>query len=421
MPKLSDSMQEGKIIQWKVKEGDAVHEGDVLAEVESDKAVMEMESFRNGVVAEIRHGDGAEVPVGTVIALIRVAGKQGAGKVPLADETKEPAEAGAPQEKGATAAVPLTPRKRPAGARIAISPYARKLAEERGVDPSKVEGSGPGGRIVAQDILQAAAGTPAASVAQTGPPAEEPATAPGRRLSPEEDLPAIEVAEGEAEVEAASYRLRTQARRVMASQHTIPHFYVTRSVDVTALLDRKDDLKAQYGATLTHLVMFACVQALTKRPEVNRSYDRGRVIKWKGTHLGLAVDTDYGLTVAVLRDAQEMGLRELVEKTAVLVEHARADKLSGDERRHPTLTVTNLGMFDVEHFEPIINPPSAVTLAVGSALPAAIVRNGALYVGKLMKLTAACDHRIIDGATAARFLVELRQLLEHPEALLQRS
>ena len=216
----------------------------------------------------------------------------------------------------------------------------------------------------------------------------------------------------------ASFRLKTQARRVIASQHAIPHFYVTRGVDVTRLMAMKDELKERSGASVTHAVMFACLRALKEHPEINRSYDRGKVIVWKTVNLGLAVETDQGLTVAVLRDAGGLTFADLVVRTRELVEHARADKLSADERRHPTFTITNLGMLDVEHFEPIINPPSSITLAVASALPATVVKEGAVFVGQVMKLTAACDHRIIDGATAARFLKDVRALLEAPDALL---
>jgi pyruvate dehydrogenase E2 component (dihydrolipoamide acetyltransferase) len=432
MPKLSDSMEEGKIIEWKVKEGDQVREGDVLAEVESDKAVMELECFRDGTMAEIRYEDEAEVTVGEVIALIRLAGeeaeapekepeevppKEEAEEAPEAEaeqKEEEEEEAGPPEEEAEEAPAEEAAPVAEEGERVRVSPYARKLAEERGVDVSRLEGSGPGGRIIARDVEEAAEGAPPAEAER-----EEPETAAPARPAADEELPPIEVAEGEAEVEDAPFRLKTQARRVMASQHVIPHFYVTRGADVTELLARKDGLKEQYGATVTHLVMLACVKALKEHPDVNRSYDRGRIIKWNGIHLGLAVDTDEGLTVAVVRNAGDLSLGQLVERTGELVERARAGKLSAEDRRHPTLTITNLGMFDVEHFEPIINPPSAVTLAVASALPAPLARGDAIYVGRLMKLTAACDHRIIDGATAARFLGELRGLLEDPDRLLE--
>ena len=457
MPKLSDSMEVGKIIKWRVKEGDEVHEGDVLAEVESDKANMELECFRDGTFAKIVHGDDEEVPVGEVIAFIAAKGEDldtaaiPGPKAPAEKEVSAPERAPAPETP--PPAKPPAPAKRVEGERVAISPYARELAREKGIDYGQLQGTGPGGRIVARDIEAGApptAGKPAASVTQANieplaaalavkysiDPSTLQGSGPGGQItvddvevtrhrdtqlvppSPDEELPALDVTEEEAEVEEAPFRLKTQARRVIASKHAIPHFYITRGVDVTALLDKKDEIKEQFGATVTHLIMLACVKALEQHPEINRSYDRGRIVKWKGIHLGLAIDTEQGLTVAVLRDAQDLSLKEIVERSTALVEHARAGKLSAEERRHPTFTITNLGMFDVEHFEPIINPPSAVTLAVASALPTPVVRGDAIHIAKVMKLTAACDHRIIDGAAAAGFMKDLRALLEDPGELL---
>jgi pyruvate dehydrogenase E2 component (dihydrolipoamide acetyltransferase) len=422
MPKLSDSMKEGKIIEWKVREGESVSEGDVLAEVESDKAVMELECYQSGVLQKIVHGDGEEVAVGEVIATIAEGKTEEAPEAPKAPKTAKA------EKKGKTTETPepeetaekQKTKQKPAKKRAegpAIEPYAQKLAEQYGVDWAQIEGTGADGRITADDVV-------AATVGKLMPPrperAERKVPPPEERAPrPEEELPPLEATDEEATVEDAPFRLKTQARRVIASQHIIPHFYVTRGVDATRLTAVKDGLKERFGASLTHLVMFACLKALRDHPEVNRSYDRGRVVKWKVVNLGLAVDTDQGLTVAVLHDAAGLGLGELVERTRELVEHARADKLSGAERRHATFTITNLGMLNVEHFEPIINPPSSITLAVSSALPAAVVREGAIYVGSVMKLTAACDHRIIDGATAARFLGDLGALLEAPDGLLE--
>ena len=355
------------------------------------------------------------------------------------------------------------------GARVAISPYARKRAQELGVDPARVQGTGPGGRITAADVQSAAAhpSAPATPVpgkaeplaaaaerpAPTGPPAVEPLAAlvaeryrvdltgvagtgeDGRITVPDvmaarsgkpapvrppadEELPPLHVTPDEADVEEASFRLKTQARIVVASKHVIPHFYVTRSVDATALLARKAALKETLGATVTHLLLLACVRAIEKHPEVNRSYDRGKVIRWKGIHLGIAADTPDGLTVAVLHDAQQLSLREIVARSQALVEKARAGKLTAEERRHPTFTVTNLGMFDVEHFQPIINPPSAITLGVASAIEQPVVRRGGISIAHVMRLTASCDHRIVEGVHAAAFLRDLRDLLEDPDGLL---
>ena len=458
MPKLSDSMQEGKIIAWKVKPGARVREGDVLAEVESDKATMELECFHSGVLSKIVHGDGSEVPVGEVIGYIdaeakgaepekqrataeppeqKAAPKEKAPQAPKAPAPQPapvtataelPPQKPAPKEK--VPAAPKAPAPQPAPAtpgaepRAAASPRARKLAQEKGIDLGQVKGTGPGGRIIAQDIeaLSPGRASPAekpsaAPVRQAAepPPAE---TRPAIKPSPDEELPAIDVTEDEAEVVEAAYRLKTQARRVTAAKHVIPHFYITRSIDVTRLFARKEELKQKYGATITHLVMLAALKALKLHPEANRSYDRGRIIKWKGINLGLAVDTDEGLTVAVIRNAQGLSLKEIVERTRALVEKARSGKLSPEERRHPTFTVSSLGMFDVEQFEPIINPPSAITLAVASALAAPVVEGDKIKVGRVMKLTLSCDHRIIDGVTAAKFLGELKRLLENDEELL---
>lgn len=502
MPKLSDSMQEGKIIEWKVKEGDAVREGDVLAEVESDKAMMELECFHTGKLAKIVRGNDSEVKVGEVIGLIAAEGeapqpaetkeeagsaegpgeavkgaRESAGKKDRAErEGRKPPESPRPHGEPPKPAAEPPARPAPAeGARQAASPYARRLAQEKGIDLSRVSGSGPGGRITAADIERAIA-SPAPAKEKAGKPPSQPARAPeppkapeakrdadplarvaaekrgidlsavtgtgaggritvddvlahrapGRppadasaRPAPDEELPPIDLREGEAEVEDAPYRLKTAARRVVASKHVIPHFYITRSVDVTALMARKDELKQKLGATVTHVILLACLRALHRRPEINRTYDRGKIIKWKGIHLGLAVDTPEGLTVVVLRDAQELSLKEIVARTQPLVDRARAGKLSAEDRRHPTFTVSSLGMFDVEQFEAIINPPSAVTLAVAAALPAPVVRGDKLEVGRKMNLTLSCDHRIIDGALAAKFIAELKTVLEDVKGLLK--
>lgn len=517
MPKLSDSMEVGKIVEWRVKRGDKVREGDVLAEIESDKATMELECFRDGVVADILQEADAEVPIGEVIARIAEEGEVPAesaekppvpekpapqkaaprkpaakkpapepeteapeaagaeaeleeeGEVAVADEdeaaeqTKQRAAAVARHEEAEeetaveeeeAAAVPEAPEqeapaapkaapkpvprpapkaaaRRPAqesaGAvqRVAISPYAMKLARDKGVDISKITGSGPDGRIIARDIESAPAeGKPAPKPQPVKPaaPAKAPAAqkpAPSVKPSADEELPVIELAEGEADVEDAPFRMKTQARRVTASKHVIPHFYLHQSVDVTDLMDRKDDLKKRLGASVTHVVMFGCIAALKRRPEVNCSWDHGRIIRWKNIHLGLAVATDAGLTVAVLRDARDLSLADIVERTRQLVEKARAGKLSADERRHPTFTISNLGMFGIESFEPIINPPSAMTLGVPAVLPQPVVRGREIDVAQVVRLSLSCDHRVIDGVMAAQFMAELKTILEAPAGLLE--
>ena len=273
---------------------------------------------------------------------------------------------------------------------------ARGLADKLGVKTEDLPGTGTGGRVTAGDVAAAA----------------------GAREAEGAELPPLDLAPGEAEVSEASFRMRTMARRVTASARSIPHFFVTRPADVTALVGREAELRKSGGVTFTHLVMLGALKTLAKHPGVNRSYDHGRIIAWKAVNLGLAVATDEGLTVAVLREAERLSLGALAAKSRELVELARSGKLSPEARAHATFTVSNLGMYGVEHFQPVINPPSAVTLAVGAALEAPMVRDGRAAVGRVLRLTAACDHRIIEGAAAAEFLKDLCGLLEDPEALL---
>ena len=462
MPRLSDSMEEGKIIKWRVKEGDAVREGQVLAEIESDKAAMELECFHDGRMTQILQEDGAEVAVGQAIAYIAGAGEDVAPTSVVQAEVKP---AAAPPVQPA-------PEKRevaPPEGRIAISPYARKLAESRGIDYTKIKGTGPHGRIMAEDIEQAARAVAHAQPPKVEPAPLEPVAAEVRAAEPDmeplasalikrfrvdpstlrgsgprglilvddvvavlcvrppaaakppadEELPALEVSEDEATVEDASFRLKTQARRVTAAKHVIPHFYVTANADVTRLLERRADLKARIGATVTHLVMLASVKALRAHPGINCTWDRGRIIRWKHVNLGLAVETEQGLTVAVLAEAEGLTLPEIVRRTTDLAERAREQHLTAEDRRHPTFVISNLGMYDVEEFQAILNPPASVTLAVASAHAAPVIRDGGIYIGKVMRLTASCDHRVIDGVGAARFLQELKRLLENPETLLE--
>jgi pyruvate dehydrogenase E2 component (dihydrolipoyllysine-residue acetyltransferase) len=465
MPKLSDSMEVGKIIAWHVAEGDAVKTGDVLADIESDKAQMELEAFHDGAVLKIAHADGDEVPVGEVIAFIGEAGEE-----IEAQGRQEPKAEAKPEDRPSTivhrpSAVPLPKdesRKAKDVGRPAISPYARKLAAERGVDVATLKGSGPDGRVVAEDVLKASsAGSSAVPVAVTPKLAAKKANVDaiavgmaaklgvelssvnGTGLSgritvedviaaheslkhelppaPDEEAPALEVSAEEADVVPASFRQKTIARKMVESKHAVPHFYITRGANVTKLLARKAELKQNFGATVTHVIALAVLKTIARHPNVNQSYDRGRLIKWKGVNLGLAVATDDGLTVAVLHGAEQLGLADIVKRSGELIERARAGKLTSQERSHATFTLSNLGTHDVEHFAAIINPPSSITMAVASALDEPVVVDGKLEVGKVMRLTLSCDHRAVDGVAGAEFLRDLKNLLESPAELLGRA
>ena len=407
MPKLSNTMEEGQIISWRVREGEPVKAGDVIAEIETDKAVVEMESPQEGVLARIVSGEGSVVAVGAVIAYIGAEGESISDKPP---EVVAPNITPAPAP--VTPQVPQAPShpqpdEKGASVRVLISPAARKLAEEKGIDWSRLKGSGPGGRIVTGDVEQAALKAPAAT-----------AVRPTAKPSVDDTLPALDVTSDEADVEETPFRAKAMIRRVLAAKQSIPHFNMSAGVDVTALMGRADGLKATHGAGLTHLVMLACVKALDLHPEINRSYDRGRTIRWKHVNMGLAVDTKDGLTVGVIPRSETLSLKALVQQTQSLVVAARGGELSVEQRRHATFTISNLGMFGVEDFAAIINPPSSITLAVSAVLDKPVVRDAQVRIGKVMNLTMSCDHRVVDGAPAARFLKDLKALLENPDRLL---
>ncbi|MFU8855548.1 MAG: dihydrolipoamide acetyltransferase family protein [Deferrisomatales bacterium] len=473
MPKLTDSMEEGRIVEWKVAPGDRVREGDVLAEIETDKAVMELESFWSGTVAELLRPDGEVVAVGEVIARIAEAG--GEPRAPAAEEgppptgaaeavgsgAKAPGTKAAPEEDrsekeppvpaeedhpvpperparraGEEAAPPggeiplpgahplserggaesprpaAPPRPAPtpvpgpgvAKAGVRASPRARKLAREKGVDLSRVTGTGPEGRVMTADVEAAAAGR--------GPPLGPAAEGKGEGSA--EGSP-LRFAEGEAEVRDVGFFQKAAIRRVTESARTVPCFFVSAGVRADPLLASKE--AAGEGVTLTHLLLRASALTLGEIPEANRSYDRGRWVQWNVVNLGLAVQTEAGLVVAVLRGAQGRGLPWIAERTGDLVARARAGRLRPEERANATFTVSNLGAFGVERFTAIPNPPSALTLAVGAVADAPLVQGGRVEVGRRMHLTLSCDHRVVDGVLAARFLGALRGRLEEPEEL----
>ncbi len=439
-------------------------EGDVLAEIETDKAVMELESFRAGVVAELVRRDGEVVAVGEVIARVAEAaeaaqpavseseGTDAAPEEPEARvstggrEEEVPGEtaSSAPESRDRRAVadlaegqrraavrdeVPLpgahplaerggqhsprpTPPARPpaqpetgrsgATAGLKASPRARRLAREKGVDLTGLRGTGPEGRVTTADVEAA----PAGSLLRGSP---------GRVERADEELPPVTFPEGEAEVEEVSFYQKAAIRRVVASKHVIPHFYVARTVRADALRKRKEE--AGEGVTVTHLVLRACALALEEFPEANRSYDRGRWIRWKVTNLGLAIQTDAGLVVGVLRGAQGRDLVWIADGARRLVERARRGQLKPEERANATFTLSSLGGFGVESFSAIINPPSAMTLAVGSVRPAPVVEAGKVVPAEVLTLTLSCDHRVVDGVLAARFLGEVAGLLENPTRL----
>ncbi|MFG0274084.1 MAG: pyruvate dehydrogenase complex dihydrolipoamide acetyltransferase [Phycisphaerales bacterium] len=430
MPRLSDTMEVGTVIKWNVKEGDEVSAGDVLADIETDKATMELQAYDDGTIAKIVAGEGDSVEVGKLIAVLAEEGEDAAD----AAKAAEGAASGAPKAKAegaddasssesssATATEPASTERngaapsggeasaRSGNGRIFASPLARKVAEEKGVDLSRIEGSGPSGRIVKKDVEAAASG--ASAPAQQAAPA--PAMAPAERL--------------EAKSVSLSNMRKTIAKRLVESKTTVPHYQVTLAVNMDPLLALRKQLNEQLqeqGVKLSvnDFLVRACALAMHQHPFVNSSW-KGDAIQINGeVNVGVAIALDAskggGLVVATLRSADRMGLRQISADTKRLAEKARSKGLTVEEMADSTFTISNLGMYGVEHFTAIINPPNSAILAVGGAVEKPVVRDGQIVVGHEMQMTMSSDHRVIDGAMAAEYLTTVKQFLEHPATLL---
>ena len=406
MPRLSDTMAEGVLSHWRKKQGDPVRKGDLLAEIETDKATMELEAYDEGVLERLLVPEGATVPIGQLIAVI------GDGHHAAAAPAVPPAPAPPPAVPGpgkpATAPAPGTPAA--AATQIRTSPLARKIAHSHGIDLATITGTGPGGRIVRADVEAAAAfaeGGPAA-VAAASPPPE-----PGQAA-------AAAAADGQADDEEVPL---TAVRRITARRLTesaaAPHFYLTGVIDAGPLLAFRaeaNDRLAAAGAkvSVTDLLVRACAVTLRGHPQVNSSWGGDKIILHRRIHVGVAVALDDGLIVPVIRDADRKSLREIAAEARVLAERARAGKLAPQEFTGGTFTVSNLGMFGVDHFTAVINPPEAAILAVGAATEEPVIRDGQLAGRPTIKLTLSIDHRVLDGATAAAFLRDLKDTLQEP-------
>lgn len=436
MPRLSDTMQQGTVVKWNVKEGDPVKPGTILADIETDKATMELESFDEGTVAALAAKEGDNVGIGEVIVVLAGKGEDAAkvkasfgGKkssTAVGAEKKVGAEGassnGKASSNGAATAVADDDSGEDShgsgsGGRIFASPLAKKVAEEMGVDLAEVKGTGPSGRIVRADV-EAAAKTPAAtpSKAERGAPA--PSMPPvGAKL--------------EAKSVALSNMRRTIAARLVESKTTIPHYQVTMAVDMDPLLTLRAQLNEQLKAqgvklSVNDFLVRACALAMHQHPHINASWKQTKdaaSIELKdrvniGVAISLPMERGGGLVVGVLRDADHAGLRQLSAETKRLADKARAKGLSVEEMDGSSFTISNLGMYGVEHFTAIINPPNSAILAVGAAVEKPVVRNGQIVVGHEMQMTMSSDHRVIDGAMAAEYLQTVKRMLEAPATLL---
>jgi pyruvate dehydrogenase E2 component (dihydrolipoamide acetyltransferase) len=446
MPQQSDTMTEGTVIKWMKKEGEKVKAGETIAEIETDKANMEMESFDSGTMAVILVKDGQKAAVGTPIAVLatsketvedvkkqyasggaakpKAAQAQAAAAKPQAApvrkgpgaatmeavntaELKEPDDAGGhgATREAATVVPPLPERGGNGEDRVRVSPLAKRIAQDRGVDLNQLEGSGPGGRIIQKDVLEAAerGGGGSAGQAQTAP-----------------QLPA-RVGSGQTEKVQLSKMRTAIATALQRSKQNVPHFYETMDIDVEEISRLRERLnqrleKEKIRLSIGDFVTQAVAAALRRHPQLNATFDpsKNEITRYGDVNLGIAVALPEGLIVPVLRGVDQMGLKEIRQRSVDIVERARAQRLKGEEMKGATFTVSNLGAYGVREFMAIVNPPEVGILAVGGAEKRAVVQGGQIVARTVMTVTLSADHRVVDGATAADFLRTLRGLLEEP-------
>lgn len=457
MPRLSDTMEQGTIVSWNVKEGDSVSAGKVLGDIETDKATMELQSFDDGTVAAILLPEGKTISVGHAIMVLAEDGEDvaavkaqyagaagGSAAKPVATKQESAAGSGsASSTAGAAVADHTHAGNGHSGGRVFASPLARKVAQERGVNLSGIEGTGPGGRIVQRDVEAAARGggaaRPAARQQQPIPAPAQPArgAAPVAATVPGT---AFDMGDGpmlQAKTVALSNMRATIARRLVESKTSVPHYQVTVTARMDALLEQREHINEQlkpYGVKLSvnDFVVRACAKAMYQHPYINASWgEDGKSVQFHGdVNVGVAIALPVdaatgeggGLVVGVLKHADRMGLRQISANTKALAVKARDRGLTIDEMSGATFTISNLGMYGVEHFTAIINPPNAAILAVGGAIkkPVVVEKDGVdtIEIGHEMQMTMSSDHRVIDGAMAAQYLATVKQMLEAPMMLL---
>ena len=429
MPRLSDTMERGTIARWLVHEGDAVHEGDVLAEIETDKATMELNAYSDGVLLRILVQDGEAAELGAPIAVVGAEGEDvsgfsaasGNGDAAAADGAGE-TEAAPPAASEAVAAAPAPDAPAPpaGGGTLKASPVARRMASDAGFDLRGLagKGSGPDGRIVRVDVERALAGGASAAPAAAAPPAQAPASAP----APAPARAAAAPPEADTVIEP-SPMLKAVARRMSESKAQVPHFYLQCEIDMAKALALREELNAELAGegvklTVNDLIVRACALALRDHPQFHRSWIDGKLYQHGAAHVGVAVALDEGLIVPVIRNADSLPLRELAVVARDLVARARSGSLRQQEIEGGTFSVSNLGMLGITSFQAIINPPEPGILAVGSVVERATGVGGQVVVRPLMTVNLSVDHRAASGADGARLLQTVTRYLEHPLLLL---
>ena len=441
MEALSPTMEEGRLVKWLKNEGDAVKTGDTLAEVETDKAIMELVARGDGVLRKRLVGEGESRPVGQLVGVIAAADENidalvsGAPAAPAAQAAPPapapaPAAAAAPAPAAAPAAAqvpaaapaavppgsqPPTPPPQPApatppadanGGQLRSSPLARRLASERGLDISRMQGSGPGGRIIKRDVESAAAAPPAAAAA--APSTVTPAAPRAAAVGDFEDVPLTQIR-------------KTIAKRLAESIGPIPTFYLTAEFDLSRVTEMRAamlEMGDEFKVSVNDVLMKAVATALAQHPEVNAHWLGDKIRRHHRVHLGMAVATPDGLIVPVIFDADQKRMSEISHEARELAKRARERKLKPEEYTGSTFSISNLGMFGIDQFTAIINPPETAILAIGTAHDVVVATDGGFATQKRLRVTLSCDHRAVDGAVGATFLQTLRRLIENPLMLV---
>lgn len=436
MPKLSDTMTEGTLIKWHKQVGDSVEIGDILAEIETDKATMEMEAFDEGTITEIRVQEGEKAEIGGVLAILDGDGA-GASAPPAAASTSAPAEAAAAPpaaESAPPAAAPVSAPPVAGDSRVKSSPLARKVAGELGVDISGLSGTGPAGRIVAADVEKAssggASGVGAKSATQANAAAALAAAAKskssGAAAPSAPSAPAIQpvAKEGDERIELSSMR-KVIASRLLTSKQTIPHFYLHVEVDAGPLMALRKQVNEQSEKThgnrysVNDFILKAAINAAVAVPAINASFAGDHIVQFKHVGLSVAIAVDDGLVTPVIREAESQSLLAISRAVKDFAVRAKDKKLKPNEFDGGTITVSNLGAWGIDSFDAIVNPPQAAILSVGGAIKKPVVdKNGELAVGLRMNIGLSADHRVVDGAVGATFLAEVKKLIESPALML---
>jgi pyruvate dehydrogenase E2 component (dihydrolipoamide acetyltransferase) len=422
MPALSPTMTEGKLAQWHVKVGDTVKAGQVICEIETDKATMEVEAVDEGKIGQIVVPEGAEgVKVNAVIAILLEEGESavpaGAAPAPTSAPKRAAPAAAMPAPKPATPApapqptAAAKPVAAPTGGRIFASPLAKRIAAERGLDLSRIKGSGPNGRIVKADVEHAVPAAPVQAPAPSARPAPTPA-------APQP----VFAAPGDKRVPHTSIR-KVIARRMLESKQTVPHFYLTVELEIDALLAARQAINAvaeKKGTkvSVNDMMIKASAKALRDHPECNASWTEDEMIEYGAVDISVAVATDRGLITPIVRNADMKGLGQIAAEMKDLAARAKAGKLKLEEFQGGGFTISNLGMFGINSFAAIINPPQAMILAVGMGEERPVVRKGQVVTRNMMSCTLAVDHRVVDGAMGAQYLQTLRAYVEQPASML---